>query len=56
MGKPPVRGVDKATGAMAANFPKQGNAIWAGFADAACANNNDGDPIGSTTKRQTAGY
>src|SRR5258705_2922530 len=36
---------DKATGAMAANFPKQGNAIWAGFADAACANNNDGDPI-----------
>jgi len=24
---------DKATGAMAANFPKQGNAIWAGFAD-----------------------
>jgi PKD repeat protein len=36
---------DKATGTMAAGFPKQGNAIWAGFADTACANNNDGDPI-----------
>ena len=36
---------DKATGAMAAGFPKQGNAIWTGFADTACANNNDGDPI-----------
>jgi len=36
---------DKVSGAMAAGFPKQGNSIWAGFADTACANNNDGDPI-----------
>lgn len=26
-------------------FPKQGNVIWSGFADTACATNNDGDPI-----------
>jgi hypothetical protein len=26
-------------------FPKQGNVIWQGFADTACANDNDGDPI-----------
>lgn len=35
---------DKATGAMAAGFPKQGNAIWAGFGGP-CETNNDGDPI-----------
>jgi hypothetical protein len=26
-------------------FPKQGNVVWQGFADTACANDNDGDPI-----------
>lgn len=26
-------------------FPKNGNVIWQGFADTACANFNDGDPI-----------
>jgi hypothetical protein len=26
-------------------FPKAGNVIWQGFADTACANDNDGDPI-----------
>jgi hypothetical protein len=26
-------------------FPKQGNVIWQGFSDTACANDNDGDPI-----------
>ncbi len=37
---------DKATGALLAGFPKPGNSIWAGFANAAkCDVNNDGDPI-----------
>jgi hypothetical protein len=41
---------DKSTGLIAPGFPKQGNAIWAGFADTACANNNDGDPIAQYDK------
>lgn len=42
---------DKATGAIAAGFPKQGNAPWAGFLTpgtntlSRCATANDGDPI-----------
>jgi hypothetical protein len=35
---------DKATGSIAAGFPKAGNAIWAGFGGG-CETNNDGDPI-----------
>ncbi|MEO8438429.1 MAG: hypothetical protein ABI562_08200, partial [Chloroflexota bacterium] len=35
---------DKATGAIAAGFPKPGNAVWAGFGGG-CEANNDGDPI-----------
>lgn len=35
---------DKATGAIAAGFPKPGNALWAGFGGG-CAANNDGDPL-----------
>ena len=35
---------DKATGAIAAGFPKAGNTIWAGFGGG-CETNNDGDPI-----------
>jgi hypothetical protein len=30
---------------LVSGFPKQGNVIWSGFADTACATNNDGDPI-----------
>ncbi len=30
---------------LQAGFPKQGNVIWQGFADSACATMNDGDPI-----------
>ncbi|HEX2686130.1 MAG TPA: hypothetical protein VHN14_05905, partial [Kofleriaceae bacterium] len=36
---------DKTTGAIAAGFPKQGNAPWAGFSETRCATANDGDPI-----------
>jgi hypothetical protein len=35
---------DKATGAIAAGFPKAGNTLWAGFGGG-CQTNNDGDPI-----------
>jgi hypothetical protein len=35
---------DKATGAIAAGFPKVGNTLWAGFGGG-CETNNDGDPI-----------
>ena len=35
---------DKATGAIAAGFPKSGNSLWAGFGGG-CQTNNDGDPI-----------
>ncbi len=35
---------DKANGAIAAGFPKAGNAIWSGFGGG-CEANNDGDPI-----------
>jgi hypothetical protein len=35
---------DKATGAIAAGFPKAGNTLWAGFGGG-CETNNDGDPI-----------
>jgi hypothetical protein len=35
---------DKATGAIAAGFPKTGNTIFAALGGG-CANNNDGDPI-----------
>ncbi len=35
---------DKATGHIAAGFPKAGNAVWAGFGGG-CESNNDGDPI-----------
>jgi len=35
---------DKVTGAVAAGFPKAGNAPWAGFGGG-CEINNDGDPI-----------
>jgi len=35
---------DKATGAIAAGFPKPGNALWAGFGGG-CETNNDGDPL-----------
>jgi hypothetical protein len=35
---------DKATGAIAAGFPKAGNAVWSGFGGG-CETNNDGDPI-----------
>jgi hypothetical protein len=35
---------DKTTGAIAAEFPKPGNAIWSGFGGG-CELNNDGDPI-----------
>src|SRR5512140_125965 len=34
----------KSTGAIAAGFPKAGNAVWSGFGGG-CQNNNDGDPI-----------
>ena len=34
---------DKASGEIAAGFPKAGNAIWQGFGP--CGANNDGDPI-----------
>jgi hypothetical protein len=41
---------DKATGAIAAGFPKAGNTIWAGMTNpdgtaSNCATRNDGDPI-----------
>jgi len=29
----------------AVGFPKQGNVVWQGFSDSACATMNDGDPI-----------
>src|SRR2546428_426946 len=35
---------DKTTGAIAAGFPKAGNAVWVGFGGG-CEANNDGDPI-----------
>ena len=35
---------NKSTGAIAAGFPKAGNAVWAGFGGG-CQTNNDGDPI-----------
>lgn len=35
---------DKATGAIAAGFPKAGNTLWKGFGGG-CEVNNDGDPI-----------
>jgi len=35
---------DKATGAIAAGFPKAGNTLWSGFGGG-CETNNDGDPI-----------
>jgi hypothetical protein len=35
---------NKSTGAIAAGFPKPGNAVWAGFGGG-CQTNNDGDPI-----------
>jgi hypothetical protein len=35
---------DKSTGAIAAGFPKAGNAVWSGFGGG-CETNNDGDPI-----------
>lgn len=35
---------DKSTGAIAAGFPKAGNAIWKDFGGG-CETNNDGDPI-----------
>ncbi len=35
---------DKATGAIAAGFPKAGNTLWSGFGGG-CQTNNDGDPI-----------
>jgi len=35
---------DKTTGAIAAGFPKAGNALWSGFGGG-CETNNDGDPI-----------
>ena len=35
---------DKATGVIAAGFPKPGNSPWAGFGGG-CQTNNDGDPI-----------
>ncbi len=35
---------EKATGAIAAGFPKAGNTIWSGFGGG-CEANNDGDPI-----------
>lgn len=35
---------DKATGAIAAGFPKRGNTLWSGFGGG-CQANNDGDPI-----------
>ena len=35
---------DKTTGALAAGFPKAGNALWQGFGGP-CETDNDGDPI-----------
>jgi hypothetical protein len=35
---------DKATGQIAAGFPKAANALWSGFGGG-CQTNNDGDPI-----------
>ena len=36
---------DKATGLLAAGYPKPGNSLWSGFTAGNCATNNDGDPI-----------
>ena len=43
---------DKATNAMAAGFPKPGNAIWSGFGGF-CEQYNDGDPIVQWDKAQS---
>src|SRR6266481_2643984 len=40
---------DKATGALAAGFPKAGNTLWSGFGGG-CQTNNDGDPIAQYDK------
>jgi hypothetical protein len=40
---------DKATGAIAAGFPKAGNTLWRGFGGG-CETNNDGDPIAQYDK------
>ena len=40
---------DKATGAIAAGFPKAGNTIWSGFGGG-CQTNNDGDIIAQYDK------
>src|SRR5258707_12994018 len=40
---------DKATGALAAGFPKSGNSLWSGFGGA-CETANDGDPIAQYDK------
>ncbi len=40
---------DKATGAIAAGFPKAGNTLWSGFGGG-CEANNDGDPIAQYDK------
>ena len=40
---------DKATGAIAAGYPKTGNTLWSGFGGG-CENNNDGDPIAQYDK------
>lgn len=40
---------DKATGAIAAGFPKAGNTLWQGFGGG-CEVNNDGDPIAQYDK------
>lgn len=40
---------DKATGAIAAGFPKAGNTLWQGFGGG-CQANNDGDPIAQYDK------
>ncbi len=40
---------DKATGAIAAGFPKSGNSLWSGFGGQ-CEAHNDGDPIAQYDK------
>jgi hypothetical protein len=40
---------DKGTGAIAAGFPKAGNALWSGFGGP-CQTNNDGDPVAQYDK------
>ncbi|MBC7677669.1 MAG: hypothetical protein H7233_01565 [Pseudorhodobacter sp.] len=40
---------NKATGAIAAGFPKAGNTLWSGFGGG-CEVNNDGDPIAQYDK------